>query len=259
MYNEKIHVFPFGLSEEAYGNVQLDEKDLPSKLGVYVMLVATDKKTRFLTLTNGADHVKRIKPALRILDGRPVENRRIDTLYEPHTLDLSSDIARTLTDEHRRWVVDGWYVQVGFAEYDAVGQPGIKTCIGTSMMLYDILTVRHGSVHMVDHEPLELAANTVREVRLTMGQHFQHGSVIFTPALERYRNKVAVMCRAALVGEDPIQAYQDFLVKSKSHFLDFEYRESLDKYETYVTVSGGPENSIWQTNDQVGAANKSAA
>ncbi|MCB1060989.1 MAG: hypothetical protein KDB65_12210 [Calditrichaeota bacterium] len=246
MYNNRIHLFPFGLAEEDYKNSRWGEEEDISGLGVYVTLIATDQRTMILKTSNSCACVKRIKPALKVLDGRPVENRRIDTIFEPCALDAHRDLLRSFTNEHRRWIVDGWYVQVGFAKYDSVGQPGIETCIGTSMLLYDILTVRHGSTFTVDHEPLELSANSVRDIKLAMGQHFQFGSVIFTPTLERYRNKVAVMCRAALAGENPVKAYQEFLSASKTHFLDFEIRDAPDKYETYVTVKGGPENRAWR-------------
>lgn len=244
MYNQSIHLFPFGCDQSSYKDLLKIEPDIPSELGVVVSLLTSGQN---LTISPNfkRDTLRKLKVALRVLEGRPVGNLDVSPTFHFSFERMPNPLHFVMSERQKEWLVGDTYVQVGFAVPDRFSDPGLPTSLAVSMTIYDFLVLRHNSIHPVDHEPLEMRADHIRGLRVAMGQHLQEGSFLLNHGLLQYRNKVAIMCRAAIAGEDPIQAYQKYLMESCKYFLPFEQSGFAEEFKTFVTVEGGPESPMW--------------
>jgi hypothetical protein len=245
MYNPKIHIFPFDLDQCAYSDLSSTAVCPAGGMGVIVTLLCFAPSAISFSHSHRHEPLGKLRSAMKLIHGRPIGHGLPAVSMDFDVVTAPVALRGILTPEQEHWLHDGVYVQVGFVDQNRTTDDGIGTSIATSMTLYDHLVIRHGSNHTCDHEPLELPADRVRNLRMAMGRHFHEGSLIFDKRLLGFRDKAAVMCRAALGGEDPINAYHSFLAESKPYFLDLEPRDSVQEYETYVTIEGGPEHARW--------------
>ncbi len=244
MQNDKIHLLPFGCDRDSYDGLLELRPGVPNELGVVVSLLTSGHNLMMEPNFKG-DMLGKLKSALRILDGRPVGNGNATASFHFSFERMPNPLHFIMLEQQKEWLLGDTCVQVGFTFPDRFSDPGLSTSLAVSMTIYDFLVLRHNSIHPVDHEPLEMRADHVRELRVAMGQHFQEGSFLLNHGLLQYRNKVATMCRAAIAGEDPIQAYQEYLMESRTYFLPFEQNGFAEKFKTFVTVEGGPESPMW--------------
>jgi hypothetical protein len=244
MYNPQIHLLPFGIHAPAYGGLSSVEGPTHDKVATKVTLLCSPRSPILLSDSHRLEAIRKIRSAMKIINHRPMGFERPNAWLDLDVVSAPWPLWKLLSSEQRTWLYCEAYVQVGHAKLNCLTDAGIGISLATSMTVYDYLALRHHSLNPEDHEPLELCGEDIRCLRVAMGRHFHEGSLLWHSDYVDFRNKVAVMCRAALADEDPVEAYHVFLTQSRPYFLNIEPRFDVGKYETYVTVKGGPEDEI---------------
>ncbi|MBK8129537.1 MAG: hypothetical protein IPK53_11770 [bacterium] len=179
---------------------------------------------------------KALAPVQELLDQTPMPGGGEVTL-DIEICGMSRTLWNLLGPKQRQWVAANCYVNVGFYPVDIVHDVSIAQPIGATLTLYDFLCERHSSEHALDHEPVELSRRKVNQLSLDTNIPVQNDMLFLPNRLMEFRNKVAVMSRAALIGSNPVAAYHRFLDASHTNFLKFEQSHSVGLRETYVTDS----------------------
>jgi hypothetical protein len=231
--NPKIHVLPFALSNEEYAPA-LDE---PCDVDLTTALTILMTPVSLPMMVKAREHeiAEVLEPVIRMLEDSPMGEGYGRVKIQLRVVRASHSLWNLLSAPQRAWLVRDCYTQVGFQASDAFCDADIDLAIGTGLTVCDFLVTRHGSTETMDHQPLELPYTDIRELRLNMGDVYRHGLTFLPRTLLPFRNKIAVMARAALAGEDPVGAYHRFLEESRQHFLDVEYSETMHIKDIFVT------------------------
>jgi len=230
-------VLPSNLELEDYYNWPLSEYR-----GAYGVAVVVQHSPEFYNFWMNDDLLKERNWKVRELM-KPMEELLLDTpLPTGGRVYLISDAVptsralwRLFGPLQRKWVAASCYVNIGFFPMSEKQDAPTERMVAASLTLYDYLCERHQSLSPMDHEPVELSRDQIRQLSLEMGLVVQNNMLFLPDKLRDLRNKAAVMARACLIGEDPVSAHHRFLDSGYSNFLMIEEPEFSHVKDTWIT------------------------
>lgn len=231
-------ILPSNLEWDAYSKWQ--STDYRGEFGVLVTVQHSPDTFDFI-LNKGLLNERNIR--VRALM-KPLEELLVETplptggrvSLEIKAVETSRTLWRLFGPFQRKWVTAGCYVNVGFEPIDAVPDVPTGRMAASSLTLHDFLCERHQTMNLKFHEPLEHRRDQIRQLSLEMGLVVQNNMLFLPERLCDFRNKVAVMARACLIGEDPVAAYHRFLDSGYSNFLMVEEPGFEHEKDTWITA-----------------------
>ncbi|MBK8129586.1 MAG: hypothetical protein IPK53_12030 [bacterium] len=232
---DKTQVLPFGLDSDEYS--ALLDTNINGQLSTNIVVQLSTHDILPYDLNLRKEIKKALDPVLQILDDSPMPTGYGRVMIDFDVVPYSNRLHELLGPAQREWLVNGRYVQVGFSSAEVVYDSPISGPIAASLTLYDFLVERHGSLDPGDHQPIEIPYNVVRQLRINMNDVYRHDLTVLPRELLSFRNKVAVMARAALAGKDPVDAYDNFLEESHSYLLEIPLVDGYHPRDLY-TIRG---------------------
>lgn len=232
---DKTLILPWGLSFEEYSGLLNSQID--GTLVTKILVQLSPRESVLFRQGDKCEIIEALEPVVDILQDSPMPTGIGRVMIDYAVVPGSRGFSSLFGPAQKKWLVDGRYVQVGFSSGDIVLDADIDAYIANGLILYDFLVERHGSIDPRDHEEVELPYNQVRQMLINMNDVYRHKLTALPRELLEFRNKVAVMARAALAGDDPVVAYQTFLEQSHGYFLGTPFVQFTHPKDFY-TIDG---------------------
>ena len=121
----------------------------------------------------------------------------------------------------KAWAVDGIYVEAGYHIASVPSSRDVVSLVSDAMMLYDVQVAASGSMEPLDHQPLVVGERFANEFSQAMGDLYRSNIAIWRRELLNHRTMILIICRAVMMGRDPVREYQRFINVGGTYFLDY--------------------------------------
>jgi hypothetical protein len=125
------------------------------------------------------------------------------------------------SDTFDAWEIQRAQLQLAFVNrlQDVCNMPiNTLTC---SMRVFDHLWDKTRSVEAKDHRPLQVKSEEAERFQLLVGDIYRQRWGFMNRKLIDYRNKVLVMFRALVAGQDPIAEYNRFINAGGKYYAEY--------------------------------------
>lgn len=121
----------------------------------------------------------------------------------------------------KAWAVDGIYVEAGYHVSSVKSDRSVVSLVCDAMMLYDVQVAISGSVEPIDHPPLPVGRRFAGGFSQAMGDLYRSKIGVWSRELLDHRTMILIICRAMIMGRDPVTEYHRFLAAGGTYFLQY--------------------------------------
>lgn len=122
-----------------------------------------------------------------------------------------------------QWAVEGLYVEAGYFNPISANGENVDQRVIDAMMLFDAAVTQSRSLDPKDHSPLDVGSLFASQWSNAVGGLFRKRTGIWCDVLQDHRTLILIICRALIMGRDPVTEYHKFKAAGGTYFLEYPH------------------------------------